>query len=166
MVSVPSNKILVYESKDETEYVNSAIALETFTLCPSCRTDNAIITDPKSGEIICSKCGMVVSDKLLERTPEWRTFGINETGDRTRIGPPSSLARHDMGLSTVIGKENMDATKNKIDPSMISTMRRLRSWDFRTQVHSSTDRTLRLGFSELESLKDKLGLSDAIIAQA
>ena len=68
-----------------------------------------------------------------------------------------------MGLSTVIGKENVDATKNKIEPSMLSAMHRLRTWDFRTQVHSSTDRTLRLAFRELDSLKDKLGLSDAII---
>jgi len=43
-----------------------------------------------------------------------------------------------MGLSTVIGKENVDATKNKIEPSMLSAMHRLRTWDFRTQVHSST----------------------------
>ena len=68
-----------------------------------------------------------------------------------------------MGLSTVIGKENVDATKNKIEPSMLSTMHRLRTWDFRTQVHSSTDRTLRLAFDELDILKDKLGLSDAIV---
>src|SRR6266516_2213793 len=94
MVTVPSNKILVNESKDDIEDVNSA--LETFTLCPSCKSDNAIITDPKSGEIICSICGRVVSDKLLERRTEWRTFAINETGDRTRTGPPSSLSRHDM----------------------------------------------------------------------
>ena len=46
---------------------------------------------------------------------------------------------------------------------MLSAMHRLRTWDFRTQVHSSTDRTLRLAFDELYSLKDKLGLSDAIV---
>ncbi len=161
MVTVPSKKILVNKSKHDIEDVNSA--LETFTLCPLCKSDNAIITDPKSGEIICSRCGMVVSDKLLEKRQEWRTFAIDESEDRTRTGPPSSLSRHDMGLSTVIGKENVDATKNKIEPSMLSAMHRLRTWDFRTQVHSSTDRTLRLAFDELYSLKDKLGLSDAIV---
>jgi transcription initiation factor TFIIB len=161
MVTVPSRKILVNKSKRDIEDVNST--LETFTLCPSCKSDNAIITDPKSGEIICSRCGMVVSDKMLEKRPEWRTFTMNETEDRTRTGPPSSLSRHDMGLSTVIGKENVDATKNKIEPSMLSTMHRLRTWDFRTQVRSSTDKTLRLAFDELYSLKDKLGLSDAIV---
>jgi len=161
MVTVPSNKILVNKSKDDIEDVNST--LETITLCPSCKSNYAIITDLKSGEIICSRCGMVVSDKLLERTPEWRTFSINETEDRTRTGPPSSLSRHDMGLSTVIGKENVDATKNKIEPSMLSTTHRLTTWDFRTQVRRSTDKTLRVAFNELESLKHKLGLSDAII---
>src|SRR5437016_13464838 len=142
MVTVPSSKTLVNKSEDDIEYVNSAV--ETFTLCHLCKSDNAIITDPKSGEIICSRCGMVVSDKLLEKRQEWRTFAIDESEDRTRTGPPSSLSRHDMGLSTVIGKENVDATKNKIEPSMLSAMHRLRTWDFRTQVHSSTDRTLRL----------------------
>ena len=52
MVTDPSKKILVNKSKSDIEDVNSA--LETITLCPSCKSDNAIITDPKSGEIICS----------------------------------------------------------------------------------------------------------------
>jgi transcription initiation factor TFIIB len=161
MVIISSNKILVNKSKDDNENLNSS--LESPTVCPLCKTDNAIVTDPKSGEIICSRCGMVVSDKMLERRPEWRTFAMDETEGRARTGPPSSLSHHDMGLATVIGKENVDATKNKIEPSMLSTLHRLRTWDFRTQVHSSTDRTLRLAFNELDSLKDKLGLSDAII---
>jgi len=161
MVIISSNKILVNKSKDDNDNLNSS--LETSTVCPSCKRDNAIITDSKSGEIICSRCGMVVSDKMLERRREWRTFAIDETEGRARTGPPSSLSHHDMGLATVIGKGNVDATKNKIEPSSLSTLRRLRTWDFRTQVRSSTDRTLRLAFGELDSLKDKLGLSDAII---
>jgi transcription initiation factor TFIIB len=39
----------------------------------------------------------------------------------------------------------------------------LRAWDFRTQAYTPTDRNLRQAFSELERLKDKLGLSDVII---
>src|SRR5215472_18352959 len=68
-----------------------------------------------------------------------------------------------MGLSTVIGKENMDSSRNKINPHMLPTLNRLRTWDFRTQLNSSSDRSLKAAFSELDSLKDKLGLSDAII---
>jgi transcription initiation factor TFIIB len=71
-----------------------------------------------------------------------------------------------MGLSTIIGKENIDASKKKIEPSILSSMQRLRTWDFRTQVQSSTDKSLRIAFSELDRLKDKLGLSEAIIEKA
>ena len=163
VVIVSSNKISINESKDDNDNDNVNSTSETTSVCPLCKTDNAIITDPKSGEIICSKCGMVVSDKLLERRPEWSTFAIDKTESRARTGFPSSLARHDMGLSTIIGKENTDASRTKIEPSVLSTMHRLRTWDFRTQVHSSTDRTLRLAFNELDSLKDNLGLPDAVI---
>ncbi|MGC2570372.1 MAG: transcription initiation factor IIB [Candidatus Nitrosopolaris sp.] len=76
---------------------------------------------------------------------------------------PTSLARSDMGLSTIIARTDKDASGCEIEPSMLSTMNRLRTWDFRTQVHTSTDRNLRIAFSELNALKDKLGLTDAII---
>jgi transcription initiation factor TFIIB len=122
-----------------------------------------MVTDPESGEVICRNCGMVMFDKIQESRPEWRAFTADDANDRSRTGTPSSLARHDMGLSTVIGRADKDASGNRIDISMRSTMDRLRAWDFRTQAHTPTDRNLRQAFSELERLKDKLGLSDAII---
>lgn len=88
---------------------------------------------------------------------------MEENNNRTRTGIPSSLARHDMGLSTVIGRQDKDASGRKLDVSMRNTMGRLRAWDFRTQAHSPTDRNLRQAFSELDRVKDKLGLSDAIV---
>lgn len=54
MVIVSPNRIFIYQRKDED--VNSI--RETSTDCPLCKNDDAIITDPKSGEIICSKCGI------------------------------------------------------------------------------------------------------------
>jgi transcription initiation factor TFIIB len=164
MVIVSSNRILLNESKDDNDIVNSKS--ETFTVCPLCKSDNAIITDPKSGEVICSKCGMVVSDKIQETRQESRRFFNTTEKSKERVrrtGMPTSLARSDMGLSTVIGKTDKDASGSKIEPSMRSTMHRLRTWDFRTQVYTSTDRNLRFAFNELHTLKDKLGLPDAII---
>lgn len=46
MVIVSSNRILLNESKDDNDIVNSKS--ETFTVCPLCKSDNSIITDPKS----------------------------------------------------------------------------------------------------------------------
>jgi transcription initiation factor TFIIB len=142
MVILSSNRIFINKRKDDN--VNSV--RETSIVCPLCKSDDAIITDPKSGEIIYSKCGMVILDKPLERKTDWQR---HVTEGRKRTG----LARHDVGLSTVIGKENMDSSRNKINPSMLSTLNRLRTWDFRTQLNNSSDRSLKAAFSELDSLK-------------
>ena len=129
----------------------------TFGKCPSC--SNKTITDSESGEIVCSKCGRVLSDKLLETGPEWRTFAADETVTRARTGMP----RHDMGLSTIVGRADRDASGNKLDPAMRIRMNRLATWDMRSQLHTPKDRSLSQAFFQLDVLKDKLGLSDGIV---
>src|ERR687884_1451969 len=100
-------------------------------ICSICKS-NQIITDPESGELICSKCGQVISDKVEQDGPEWRNFDLLSPGQsntsRSRVGMFTSLARHDMGLSTIIGRTNRDASGQKIDAAMRSTMERLRTW--------------------------------------
>jgi transcription initiation factor TFIIB len=122
-----------------------------------------MVTDPDSGEIICSNCGQVISEKALETQAEWRAFTTDEVNNRSRTGMPTSLARHDKGLATIIGRANKDASGQVLDAAMRTTMERLRTWDFRTQAYTPTDRNLRQAFEHLDKLKDKLGLSDAII---
>lgn len=132
------------------------------TLSCVCGNGQQLVTDLESGEIVCSKCGFVSSDRVQESRAEWRTFG-SEGNDRSRVGSPTTLAYHDMGLATVIGKQNKDSSGRKLDPSMNTSIQRLRTWDLRSQVHSSKKRNLLQAFSDLSRLKDKLGLSDAII---
>jgi transcription initiation factor TFIIB len=107
---------------------------------------------------------MVITDKTQDvATPEWRAYTTEEKNEKARTGSPTSLAVHDMGLSTVIGRANRDAGGQIFDVSMRSTIERLRTWDSRIQVHSSEDRNLRQAFQHLDTLKDKLGLSYAIV---
>jgi transcription initiation factor TFIIB len=124
-----------------------------------------VITDPESGEIICSNCGMVISQNIEDTRPEWRSFGSEGAVGygRSRTGMPTSLARHDKGLTTIIGRTDKDASGNKIDPSIRSKMERLKVWDFRSHSHDSTNKNLMQAFNELDKLKDKLGLPDAVI---
>jgi transcription initiation factor TFIIB len=125
-----------------------------------CCNSGRQVTDLESGEIVCNHCGRVSPEKAVESRAEWRTF---ENSDLSRVGSPSSLAFHDMGLATVIGKTNKDSTGRKINASMNSAMGRLRTWDARTRAHSAGHRNLISAFRELERLKDKLSLSDAIV---
>jgi transcription initiation factor TFIIB len=137
--------------------------MQSTITCSLCNSQDQTVTDPESGEIICRSCGHVISEKALETQAEWRAFTTDEVNDRSRTGMPTSLARHDKGLATIIGRANKDASGQVLDAAMRTTMERLRTWDFRTQAHTSTDRNLRQAFSELGRLKDKLGLPDSVI---
>jgi transcription initiation factor TFIIB len=136
--------------------------MQSSVVCCICDSGHQV-TDLESGEIICSNCGRVSPDKAMESRAEWRTFDSENNSIRQRAGSPSSLAFHDMGLSTIIGKVNKDSAGHNLDASMNYRMQRLRTWDARTRVHATGHRNLRQAFSELERLKDKLGLSDAIV---
>ena len=71
--------------------------MQTSLICSICN-DGEMVTDPKSGEVICRNCGLVMLDKIQESRPEWRAFNADDSKDRSRKGIPSSLARHDMGF--------------------------------------------------------------------
>ena len=133
--------------------------------CPKCGK-GPMILDTSSGELFCSNCGFVVKEKIEEVGPEWRAFSKEEKEDRSRTGIPSSLAMHDMGLATVIGTKDIDASGKSLSASMRATIERLRTWDSRSQVHEPVDRNLRQAFSELDRLADKLNVGDAVIERS
>src|SRR5215204_1350402 len=158
---------------------NTISEYSKIVVCPNCNVNynsgggnknnnSNIITDPETGEQICGNCGLVVSsERTQETTAEWRYSNSDSpNNDKIRTGMPTSLARHDMGLSTVIGKSDRDYTGNRIATSIKSTIDRLRVLDYRTQLYSSTDRSLKRAFYELDSLRDKLALSDSIVEKA
>ena len=125
-----------------------------------------LVNDANTGENFCGKCGFVVTEKVAESGPEWRSFSKEEHEGRSRAGVPTSLAMHDMGLATIIGPTDRDATGKPLSASMKSTIERLRTWDSRSQVHEPVDRNFRQAFSELDRLKDKLAVGDAVIEKA
>src|SRR5437588_3472908 len=92
--------------------------------CPRCRK-SLMIMDTAVGELYCNNCGFVVKDKIEETGPEWRAFSTEERDGRSRAGPPTSVAIHDMGLATVIGSSNKDASGKSFSGSMKSTVERL-----------------------------------------
>jgi transcription initiation factor TFIIB len=122
----------------------------------------SLVTDNVTGERFCGGCGYVIVERIEESGPE-RTFSKDDIDNKSRTGSPTSLAMHDMGLATIIGPSNKDSTGKPLSASMKSTIERLRTWDSRSQVHEPIDRNFRQAFSELDRLKDKLALSNAVI---
>ncbi len=126
-----------------------------------------MVTDSTGAEFYCSNCGFVMKERIVDQGPEWRSFSADgEKGDRSRTGIPTSIAIHDMGLSTMMGAVNKDASGRSLSGPMRSTVERMRTWDRRSQVHESADRNLRQAFSELSRLSDRLTVSEAVTERA
>lgn len=136
-------------------------------LCRDHKDYEFTITDPDSGETICTSCGVVLSDRVSQLNfEERRSFNALQDWERSRVGMPRTLARHDKGLYTVIGKPTKDASGQTIDSSMRAMMERLRTWDHRLQARSATDRNLKSAFVKLEAMKEKLSLPQSTIEKA
>ncbi len=134
-------------------------------VCSECGGSN-IIHDNASGEIICGACGLVITDSVINKGPEWRAFTQTEKESRSRVGVPLSFAVHDKGLTTMIGRVGRDAFGRKIPLKTKLQMLRLRKWQIRSRVHSSVDRNLAQAMAELDRLTDKLHIPPSIKEKA
>ena len=133
--------------------------------CPECASKN-LIHDYDSGETICGDCGLVLYEQMLDKGPEWRAFTQQEKASRSRVGMPTSYSIHDKGLSTTISQIDRDAFGRKLPLSTRLQMWRLRKWQIRSRVHSSTDRNLAQAMAELERLSSKVNISAPIKEKA
>ena len=122
-------------------------------------SESIIITDFETGEMICQSCGRILQENITDTRKEERTFTQDQHA-------PTSLTMHDMGLSTIIGKYNRDFVGKPLGYEMKQSMNRMRIWDSRSQTKTSSEKNLRIALYEMVKLKEKLGLSDAVIDRA
>ncbi|HEX5519942.1 MAG TPA: TFIIB-type zinc ribbon-containing protein [Candidatus Nitrosocosmicus sp.] len=133
----------------------------SLALCQLCNKHTNILTDPESGEVICTNCGSIINDRTPESQIQWTTSTVEERNSKSRTGAPISLAKHDRGLSTIIGKTNRDASGQQIDTAMRNRIVRWRAWDVRSQAHS-TDRNFHTAFAQLDMMKSTLGFPESV----
>ena len=133
--------------------------------CPECSSKNCV-HDYDTGETICGDCGLVLYEQMLDKGPEWRAFTQQEKASRSRVGMPTSYSVHDKGLSTTISQVDRDSYGRKLPVATRLLMWRLRKWQIRSRVHSSTDRNLAQAMSELDRLSGKVYISPQIKEKA
>ena len=135
---------------------------EVCRLCDS----KALVFDAETSETICSSCGMVIHDNAESLGPEWRIYSGEDIESKSRTGMPTSLAFHDMGLSTFISYSNVDANGVTISPEQMSKVQRMRRWNKISSNNRSYHRNLKNAFAILSTIKDKLSLNDALIEKS
>jgi transcription initiation factor TFIIB len=77
--------------------------MSALVVCPS-HPDAPLMEDHHAGDMICTECGLVVGDRVVDVGSEWRTF-TNDRGseDRSRVGGPENTLLGSSDLSTIIG---------------------------------------------------------------
>ena len=103
-------------------------------LCPECKGKTIPIHE--KGEIVCRQCGLVVSERLLDVSHSGkRAFTKQEKERRERTGSPISILLPDMGLSTIIDKNNIRSPDLKRAAKWNSRM----TWDKRNMLIATTE---------------------------
>ena len=126
-------------------------------VCPECGSTN-IIEDPVRGELVCQNCGYVISESMIDTSQDWRAFDSEQMTRRARGGAPLTFSKHDLGLTTEIGKGVLELYK--VAPSKRAQYYRMTKWHKR--LIRSKDRNLSYALSELQRVVSFLGLSRAI----
>src|SRR3989338_5680086 len=126
-------------------------------VCPDCGFKN-FFEDPSRGERVCAKCGLVLEDSMVDTSPEWRSFDDDQRGKKTRTGAPLTRTKHDLGLTTEIGRSKGELLK--VAPEKRAQYHRLKIWQKR--LVESKDRNLSFALSELQRLVSFLGLPKSV----
>eukprot|EP00092_Neocalanus_flemingeri_P011485 GFUD01012379.1.p1 GENE.GFUD01012379.1~~GFUD01012379.1.p1 ORF type:complete len:311 (-),score=74.33 GFUD01012379.1:156-1088(-) len=119
--------------------------------------DATLIEDYRAGDQICSECGLVVGDRVIDVGSEWRTFSSESGGeDKSRVGGAENTLLGSSDLSTIIGPGTGGASFSADGKAMYNN---------RPTV-SSSDRTLMNAFRTISNMSDRINLPRTIIDRA
>ena len=128
--------------------------------CPECGGIN-LFWNREKGEIICRDCGLVIEDKMVDFTQEWREFDSNESESRRRTGAPMTFTQYDQGLGTEVGQKS---DLFKLDSGDRNKFFRLRKWQYR--ISTAIERNLKLALAELKRVSSFLKLPKSVEEEA
>nr|MBI4156354.1 transcription initiation factor IIB [Candidatus Woesearchaeota archaeon] len=128
--------------------------------CPECGSINLILNRER-GEVICRDCGLVIEEKMVDFSQEWREFDSEQADKMRRTGPPSTWVKFDKGLGTDIGQKG---DIYKLDSKERNKFFRLRKWQYR--VSTAIERNLKLALAELRRVASYLKLPQSVEEEA
>ena len=123
--------------------------------CDVCDSSE-LVHDQVSGEIVCARCGIVKTDSILNKGPEWRAFTPSESAARER-GSPTNYSSINGGFFTSF-KAMKDAKGATLAPEKLQKWKRLRRFDFRAKSDDNKMRNLNQAITEIERYSDLLYL--------
>ncbi|MAG08534.1 hypothetical protein CMO89_03605 [Candidatus Woesearchaeota archaeon] len=124
--------------------------------CPECGSINLFFNREK-GEIICKDCGLVIEDKMVDFTQEWREFDSEDGERKRRTGAPMTYTQFDQGMGTDVGRKSELYGLGSKDRSKFF---RLRKWQYR--ISTAIERNLKLALAEMKRVASYLKLPKSV----
>ncbi|MFX1510150.1 MAG: transcription initiation factor IIB family protein [Promethearchaeota archaeon] len=122
-----------------------------FGRCHDCGSQD-IVHDPQRGELICTNCGMVLSEAMIDPRAGVRAFTPEEKAERSTNGLPLSQMLPDFGLST---KVSTRLNGNGISPERAGRLERIMRWNSRSTWRR---RNFTIAFTEIRRMAEKLSV--------
>jgi len=122
--------------------------------CPSCGS-SAVLKDHFRAENICTRCGLIVVEKMPEAGPEWRYESGKDMG-RADTSAGVDITQHDLGLGTRLG------ASGDLAPSWRARLRRLQMWQDRSRASTYEEKSLREALIELDKLCEDFALPKGV----
>ena len=116
------------------------------------------------GETVCSECGYVANENMIDPGAEWVNHSNGD--DRSRVGAPSTLTLSDKGLSTEIRRSDLTsggARKHGLSGKALRDWRRRQRIDQRSKTRDSRSRNLSVA---MQFIRDRGELTPQIEQQA
>ena len=116
------------------------------------------------GETVCSDCGFVATENMIDPGAEWVNHSNGD--DRSRVGAPSTLTLSDKGLSTEIRRSDLTsggARKHGLSGKALRDWRRRQRIDQRSKTRDSRSRNLSVA---MQFIRDRGDLPPQIEQEA
>ena len=116
------------------------------------------------GETVCSECGFVAAENMIDPGAEWVNHSNGD--DRSRVGAPSTLTLSDKGLSTEIHRSDLTTGRGKrhgMSGKSLRDWRRRQRIDQRSKTRDSRSRNLSVA---MQFIRDRGGLPPQIEQEA
>ena len=141
-------------------------ARSTESMAGSCEVcgETSWDADNIRGETICSNCGYVASENMIDPGAEWVNHSNGD--DRSRVGAPSTLTLSDKGLSTEIRRSDLTsggARKHGLSGKALRDWRRRQRIDQRSKTRDSRSRNLSVA---MQFIRDRGDLPPQIEQEA
>ena len=132
--------------------------------CSECKS--TLVDDMQNGEIICSGCGIVVADQIVDSGPETISSNLEDKMKLARATGQTTYSQHDLGITTEISMGSKDFSGKTINHEVSNQMRNLRKWQQRVRISSPKERRLANVLAKMGETCNSLNLSKNVLETA